>query len=158
MRTNIVTSVGVSRRDAHDYPFLLALVDATARHFPIREVSGDEAYSGVKNLEAMASHGATPYVPFKANTAGRGGTDLWRRMWAYYQFRRDDFLSHRHKRPNAESTIEAIKTRFGGRFRSKTTVGQIKEALKVLCHNLVVVGQSIHELGIAPTFWEAVSP
>jgi hypothetical protein len=40
-----------------------------------------------------------------------------------------------------------------GRLWSKTEVGQRNEALlKVLCHNVVVVGQSIHELGISPAF------
>jgi transposase len=134
------------------------LLHPHARGDDLRRSCGDKAYSGIKNLEAIAAHGATPYVPFKANTTGRGGTDLWRRMWGYYQFRRDDFLTHYHKRSNAESTIGAIKARFGGRLGSKTTVGQVNEALtKVLCHNLVVVGQSIHELGIAPMFWETAS-
>jgi transposase len=153
--TNIVTSVEVSHRDAHDAPFLPALVDATARNFRLREVSGDKAYSSIGNLEVIAGTGASPYVPFKAGTTGAGGgSALWRRMWGYYQFRRDEFLGHYHKRSNAESTVSAIKMRFGGRLRSKTTAGQANEALcKVLAHNIVVVGQSIHELGIAPTFW-----
>ncbi len=40
--TNIVTSVEVSGRDDHDYPFLPALVDATARNFTMREVSAEQ--------------------------------------------------------------------------------------------------------------------
>ena len=152
--TNIVTSVEVSGRDDHDYPFLPALVDATARNFRLREVSGDKAYSGVKNLEAIAAHGATPYIPFKSNTTGRGSPELWRRMWGYYQFERERFLEHYHKRSNAESTIGMIKAKFGGRLWSKSPIGQINEALcKVLCHNVCVVIQSMYELGIEATFW-----
>ena len=69
-------------------------------------------------------------------------------------YKRDEFLAHYHKRSNIESTNQMIKAKFGGKLRSKSAVGQINEALcKVLCHNLCVVIQSIHELGIAPTFW-----
>jgi len=46
-----------------------------------------------------------------------------------------------------------IKARFGGRLWSKTDTGRVNEALaKILAHNLVVVAQSIHELGIEPVF------
>ncbi|HWN11991.1 MAG TPA: hypothetical protein VNO50_22370 [Pyrinomonadaceae bacterium] len=46
-----------------------------------------------------------------------------------------------------------IKSKFGQRFRSKTMTAQINEALcKVLCHNLCVVIQSVHELGIDADF------
>ena len=47
-----------------------------------------------------------------------------------------------------------IKAKFGGRLWSKSEVGRANEALcKVLAHNLCVLIQSIHELGITPTFW-----
>ncbi len=47
-----------------------------------------------------------------------------------------------------------IKSKFGGKLVSKSETGQINEALlKVLCHNICVVVQSIYELGIAPVFW-----
>jgi hypothetical protein len=40
--------------------------------------------------------------------------------------------------------------------RSKMPVAQMNEVLcKVICHNLCVLVQSIYELDIAPTFWEA---
>jgi hypothetical protein len=40
-----------------------------------------------------------------------------------------------------------------GRLWSKSAVGQVNEALcKVLRHNVCVLIQSIHELGIEPTF------
>lgn len=123
--TNIVTGVEVSGRDDHDSPFLPALVDATARNFTLREVSADKAYSGVKNLEAIAAHGAEPYIPFKSHTTGRGGTELCRRRWHYYQFQRDAFLDHYHKRSNVESTNFMIKSKFGGKLVSKSPTGQI---------------------------------
>ena len=62
-------------------------------------------------------------------------------------------MRHYHKRSNSESTFSMIKSRFGERLRSKTERAQINEALlKVLSHNLCVVIQAIHELGIEPQF------
>ncbi len=94
-------------------------------------------------------------MPFKSNTTGDGGGNhLWRRLWGYYQFQRDDFLPHYHKRSNVETTFFMIKTKFGGKLWSKCETGQINEALlKVLCHNIVVLVQSIYELDIEPVFW-----
>jgi hypothetical protein len=46
-----------------------------------------------------------------------------------------------------------IKGKFGSALRSKSDAGQINEALcKVLCHNICVLVQAIHELGIDPNF------
>ncbi|MDQ5847250.1 MAG: hypothetical protein M3539_18340, partial [Acidobacteriota bacterium] len=54
---------------------------------------------------------------------------------------------------NVETTFHMIKSKFGQRLRSKTMTAQINEALcKVLCHNLCVVIQSVHELGIETAF------
>lgn len=155
--TNIVTSAEVTSGFAHDAPHLPALVETTAQNFTLREVSADKAYASVRNLEAVAATGATPYIAFKSNATGDGGgSALWQRMWGFYTYKRDEFLAHYHRRSNIESTNQMIKAKFGGKLRSKSAVGQINEALcKVLCHNLCVVIQSVHELGIAPTFWPA---
>ena len=41
-------------------------------------------------------------------------------------------------------------------MRSKTEVAQVNEVLlKVLCHNICVVIQSVYELGIVPEFFDA---
>jgi hypothetical protein len=46
-----------------------------------------------------------------------------------------------------------IKVKFGDTVQSKSDIGQLNEVLcKVLCHNLCVITQAIHELGIEPTF------
>ena len=42
-----------------------------------------------------------------------------------------------------------IKSKFGDSVLSKSPVGMANEVLaKVLCHNVVVVGQAVHEFGI----------
>ncbi len=66
-------------------------------------------------------------------------------------FNREEFMVHYHKRSNVESTMSMIKGKFGDSLRSKSDVGQINEALsKILCHNICVLIQAEHELGIEP--------
>jgi len=65
------------------------------------------------------SVGAVPYIPFKENTTGQG-PELWRKMYFYYQYNRQAFLAHYHKRSNVETTFSMIKGKFGGAIRSKT--------------------------------------
>ena len=55
-------------------------------------------------MEAVAYHGGTPYIAFRANTTGRDG-GLYAKMFHYYSFNRDDFLDHYHKRSNVETTF-----------------------------------------------------
>ena len=46
-----------------------------------------------------------------------------------------------------------MKAKFGETLRSKTETAQFNEALlKVLCHNICCVIQSMHELGITADF------
>jgi len=74
-------------------------------------------------------------------------------MWAFYTLNRAEFLQHNHKRSNVETTFHMIKSKFGQRLRTRTLTAQVNEALcKVLCHNLCVVIQSVHELGIETNF------
>jgi hypothetical protein len=42
-----------------------------------------------------------------------------------------------------------IKAKFGDVVRSGSNIGQLNE---VLCHNIGVIIQAIHEFGIEPTF------
>lgn len=153
VKTKIVTSVEATEGSAHDSPHLPALVEATAARFHLSEVSADKGYLGKRNLTVIARAGAVPYVPFKSNTTGKGPA-LWRKLWHFYEFHRQDFLKHYHKRSNAETAFSMIKAKFGGAVRSRKPVAQINEILcKVLCHNLCVLVQSIYELGIERTFW-----
>jgi transposase len=118
------------------------------------EIAADKAYSNRDNLHTAMFHGATPFIPLKSNATGEaGGDNLWKIMYHYYSLRRSDFLAHYHKRSNAESTFSMIKGKFGDAIKGKTETAQINEVLlKVLCHNLCVVHQSMHELGIEATF------
>lgn len=124
----------------------------------MQEVSADKGYISQKNLQATVDHGAVPFIPFRVNVQPDRGPDLWSRMFFYYNFKRDEFYQHYHKRSNVETTFSMIKSKFGERLRSKTETAQVNEALcKVLCHNLCVVIQSMYELGVDPTFGVATT-
>jgi transposase len=159
VKTNIVTSVEISDGYANDYHYYKPLVETTARNgFKLKEVSADKAYLGGENLLTTLRQGAIPYIPFKSNSVPHSGSygpksQLWTRMFHFYNLHREEFLTHYHKRSNVETTFHMIKAKFGQRLRSKTLTAQINEALcKVLCHNLCVVIQSVHELGIETNF------
>ena len=156
--TNVVTSVEATDGFAHDYPFYKPLVETTARAgFNMAEISADKGYAGESNLLTTVKHGAVPYIPFKTNAREQSKRNpksaVWVKMYHYYNLRRDEFLTHYHRRSNVETVFSMIKSKFGGRLRCKTTVAQMNEALcKVLAHNLCCVIQSVYELNINASF------
>lgn len=154
VKTHVVTSVEISRAKKNDSPYYKPLVDQTAKAgFKMEEVSADKAYLSMKNLKATVAVGATPFIPFKSNSQPDRGSDLWSKMFFFYNYKREEFLAHYHKRSNVETAFQMIKSKFGERLRSKTETAQVNEALtKVLAHNLCVVIQSMYELNITPDF------
>lgn len=155
VKTNIVTAIEIREKTAGDMRLLPPLVSATAKNFRISEVSADKGYSSAENLQHITDLGATPYISFKSNATGmRGG--IWEKAFHYFQFNREEFLQHYHRRSNVESTFSMMKRKFGDSLRSKTDVAMVNEVLcKVLCHNLVVLIHETRELGIEPIFWPA---
>jgi transposase len=122
-------------------------------------VSADAAYASHENMNTVAALGATPFVAFKASAKPKDDGSVYRKMFHYYSLRRDEFLSHYHKRSNVETTISMIKAKFGDSLRSKTDTAMINEALcKILCHNLCCLVQSAYELGVTVTFWQTKEP
>ena len=90
---------------------------------------------------------------FKSNTLEPTKAGTWARMYHLFAYEREAFMEHYHKRSNIETAFSMIKGKFGSALRSKSDVGQINEALcKVLAHNVCVLVQAIHELGIEPIF------
>lgn len=165
VKTHVVTSVEATPTESNDGAQFPGLVERTAQHFTVNEVSADKAYSTKRNLHTVQAVGGTAYVPFKYNATGltthHKSDGLWNRMWYYYQFNRNVFMEHYHKRSNVETAFSMMKAKFGGSVRSKTPVAQVNEVLaKVLSHNICVLIQSIYELNLEPTFWtfEAKEP
>src|SRR3989344_4356570 len=153
VKSNIITSVSITSEFDNDSPELKALVNETAENFKMEEISADKAYLGQDNLELIESKGATPFIPFKSNNKPSGNGMIWKKMFYYFQLNNEQFLEHYHARSNAETSVHMIKSKFGDFVRSKTWTAQINEVLcKVICHNICVVIQEMHELGINPDF------
>ncbi|HZZ79735.1 MAG TPA: transposase [Gemmataceae bacterium] len=153
VKTNVITAVVIKDKNAADTTQLPDMAKETRKTFKIREFSADMAYGSSANFEAIAATGGMGYIPFKSNaTGGAGG--LYEKMFHYFNFKRDEFLTHYHKRSNAESTVSMIKRKFGDSVRSKTDAAMVNETLmKVVCHNIVVLIHEMYELGIEPVFW-----
>jgi transposase len=154
VKTHVITAVRIEGRDANDCPQFAPLLKTTAESgFTIKEVSADKAYLSVENVDLVAECGGQAYIAPKVNTTGGAG-GLFERMFHYYQFRRDEFLAHYHKRSNVESVFSAVKRKFGDSVRSRNDTAMKNEVLcKALCHNLCVLIMSQCELGIDPVFW-----
>jgi len=154
VKTNIVTAVEINGQHTADTKMLPALTEATATNFTMREVSADKGYASKANFESVARFGAVPFISFPDSHKGQGG-GKWAEMYHYFNFRKQEFLQHYHKRSNVESTFSMMKRKFGDSIRSKTDVSMVNEVLcKVLCHNLVVLIHEMYELGIDPVFWK----
>jgi transposase len=154
VKTNIVTAVEIHGQHAADTKMLPVLTEATAMNFTMREVSADKGYASKANFESIARFGAVPFISFPDSHKGQGG-GKWAEMYHYFNFRKQEFLQHYHKRSNVESTFSMMKRKFGDSLRSKTDTAMVNETLcKVLCHNLVVLIHEMYELGIDPVFWK----
>ncbi len=154
-RTNIVTSVEVTKGNRNDSPELPGLVSSTAQRFDVAEVSADMAYLSHKNLQAIEAVNAIPYIPFKENNTD-GGSAAWNRLWHCFWYRHAEFERHYHQRSNVETAFSMIKRNYGGNLRSKKFQSQVNEVLfKVLVHNLAVVCHEVNELGIRADFWSS---
>lgn len=158
VKTNVVTAVEITDSHAGDSPVFPQLVSDTAQNFAMRQVSADKAYLSSKNLAAVVDNKAMPYIAFKSNSTGvsNRSSDLFKKMFHFYSYNQERFMQNYHKRSNVESTFHMIKSKFGDALRSKTKTAQINEALcKILCHNLCVLIQSMHELNLKPKFYQA---
>jgi transposase len=153
VQTKIITGVDISGWTVHDGYFFAPLVKKTAENFQISEVSADKAYLSHKNMETVETLGGTPFIPFKSSNIAMIEDSIWSKMYYYFMFQHETFLEHYHKRSNVESVFSMVKGKFGDSVRSKSDVGQVNEVLcKILCHNICVLVQAIHELGIEPAF------
>lgn len=149
VKTNIVASVRITEANRNDSPQFSPMVkEAHGNGFTLREVSGDKAYSSRENMNVVEEVGGTPFIAFRSN-AGKHpwGSPMWKKMYHYFMYNQEEFMRHYHKRSNVESTFSMLKAKFGSSLKSKTKAAQINEVLlKILCHNLCVLIQEMHEL------------
>ena len=158
VKTNCVAAVLVLDKDSADSPQFKELVGKTSENFNINEVSADKAYTSKKAFELVLSLGATAYLPFKVNATGAVG-GIFEKMFYYFQFQRDEYLAHYHKRSNIESTFSAVKRLMGDSVLSKTDTAMKNEVLcKLIAYNLTCLIHEQEKLGITPIFWKDERP
>ena len=134
-----------------DWPAYNAAQSEKKRRFGV--LSADKGYIGHKKVAAVEAVNALPFIPFKSNTLPTTEDSAWGRMYHYFMLKRDEFLAHYHRRSNVESVFSMVKAKFGDCVRSKSDTGMVNEVLaKILCHNICVLIQAIHELRIEPNF------
>ena len=152
--THIITGVEVLPENSGDSPQFIPLAEKTHKAgFTIDEMSADKAYSSRDNNAYIDQIGGTPYIAFRSNATGKpkGSNHIWRKMYNYFVYNREDFLQHYRLRSNVESTNNMIKSKTTDMVRSKDKTAQINEVLlKVLCHNICVLISAMFELGIEP--------
>lgn len=152
VRTNIITAAVIGGKDAADSPQFPALLDATAKGFRIAEVDADMAYCAAEHFNAVDALGGTLYAPFKTNATGAAG-GIFGKMFLTFLLNREEYLKHYHGRSNVESTISAVKRKFGDSVRSKTDVAMKNEVLaKFVAHNICCCIMEWYTLGIEPVF------
>jgi transposase len=149
----IMSAVEVSGWAANDTNYFVPLVERTAAHFVVREVTADKVYLSRKDLNAAESLGGMPFVPFKSNTLEPTKAGPWAKMYHLFMYERDAFMEHYHKRSNIETAYSMIKGKFGSALRCKSDSEQIDEALcTILAHNICVLLQAMHALNIHAVF------
>lgn len=156
IKTNIVTAIEITEENGADYPQFIPLVQETAHNgFNLKEISADKAYSGRDNLAFVDNLNATPFIPFRAGSTSKpkGNNHIWRKMFHYFEYNKDEFLEHYHKRSNVESVFSAIKKKLRETLKSKNHTAQVNELLcKFVAYNIMVLIHEIHEFGIIPNF------
>lgn len=154
-KTHTITSIEVTKSNVNDTVMFPALVEKTGKHFWVREISADKAYTSRKNLELVASLNAVPFIPFKKNHKGNSrGSHIWSKMFDYFWLKTDEFYDHYHKRSNAETVFAMMKRKFSPMLRTRNFTSQTNEVLTMaICHNLCVLIQEIFELGIEVNFF-----
>jgi len=159
VKTNVVTAVQLTDGNSNDYPFFTPLLEKTVQAFNVKEVVADKAYLSRAHLQQVEDFGATPFIPFKKNSKGRSlSAPVWKKMYHYFSLHREDFMKHYHQRSNVETVFHMVKSKFKDNVRSKHETAQFNEVLlKILCHNICVVIQEMHELGIQADFLDARS-
>lgn len=153
-KTNIITGITITQGHEADAPQLKILVKNGTKFYEPKEISADKAYLSRANLEAIASTGCVPYIPFKNNSRSNPrGCQIWSAMFKYFYSNQAKFMQHYHMRSNIESTFSMIKRNFGYKLRTRNFTSQINEILmKCICHNLSVLVQESFELGLKIDF------
>ncbi len=154
VKTNIVTAIEITDESGADCSQFIPLMQQTKENgFNVKEAYGDTVYLSRDNLVFVDNYCGVPYTPFKENSISKPqGSHIWRKMFHYFQYNKEDFMSHYHKRSNIETMSSAIKKKLGENLKSKNYTPQVNELLcKFIAYNILVLIEEMYELGINPS-------
>ncbi|GAI13727.1 unnamed protein product, partial [marine sediment metagenome] len=99
-KTNVIASARITKEQGGDcLQFAPMVMEAHDNGFEIKEITADMGYMSRANYNLAESIGATAYIPFSKNVGGRArGSYMWKKMYHFFQFNREEFLEHYHKR------------------------------------------------------------
>jgi hypothetical protein len=88
-----------------DYTYFEGLIEAIDKNFVMNEVSADKGYSSSRNLHLVQAKGAIPYIAFRsnANPTDNRSSSLWKKMFHFYNYNREAFMRHYHKRSTSNA-------------------------------------------------------
>lgn len=89
LKTNVITAVHLTDKDAPDHPFLQPLLEKTAQGFDVKEAVADKAYLSRTNLQFIEDLGGRPFILFKSSSRSLSiGAPAWNRMYHYLSSQR----------------------------------------------------------------------
>jgi transposase len=157
--THGIATAKVTTASEQDSPQLVELLTRTRKGNDVRELSADKGYSKISHHALLEELGIAAFIRFKDDAVIHADPDAWSRNLAEFLLRRNQWLSHYHRRSNVETVFSMLKGKFGASIRAKRPRSQINEVLcKCLAHNLCCYVKAIFMSGLAPTFWADAKP
>lgn len=145
-KSNIICIARITKGTTHESPYLKEMLQEAAKDFNIKQVSADAGYLAKNNVKAIADIGAIPFIKPKKNTSipRRGPISAWGAMLRLWKDNQILFSQHYNRRQNVESTIGALKIKFGNFCRSKKPESQKNEILcKIVCFNATILSKAL---------------
>ena len=159
VRINVITAPRVTENtgegSAEGRNFVSLMQKTHELGFKVEEVSADKAYSSRDSMNLIDEMGGVPYIPFKSNSTGkpRGNNHIWRKIYAMFMLRKEEFEAHYHLRSNVETTFSAWELKFSDFLKSKSLIAQKNKLFcKAIAYNITVLIHEMFELGIKPDF------
>ena len=154
VKTNAIAALKATENTGEggaDGPNFIPLMQKTHElGFKVEAASADKAYSSRDNMNLIDKMGGVPYIPFKSNSIGKpkGNNHIWRKMYAMFMLRKEEFEEHYHLRSNVEITFSALRLKLRDSLKSKSFIAQKKEMFcKAIAYSKTLLIHEMFELG-----------
>jgi hypothetical protein len=148
----VTESRGPGTGDSPMFPELVRR--AVQAGYPFQNWTADKAYGQKKSHFAMLEQlGINPILAFKSDAPAHGNP-AYERSYHFFQTDPDAWGKIYVNRVQAESSIFALKERWGRRLDCRLPMAQYNElSARCVCHNVYSLIRAVHEFGIDPAFY-----